>query len=91
MIGDFAERLRSVLSGCSKGAPCQFFADVSPRVGLDTKLLKRVPLSAIRTFANPFRTFLSAVVADVCYLILRHNTTKVRIIFLVTKFIINFA
>ena len=43
-----------------------------PRIGCYSNLLERVPLSAARTFANPFGTLLPAVAANVCNFIFSH-------------------
>ena len=43
--------------------------------GSHLDLLERIPLSAGGAFAYPFRRFLPAVRADVCYLILSHPST----------------
>jgi len=46
-------------------------------MGGDANLAKRVPLAAVRTFANPFGCLLSAVGADVCYFFFCHREGEI--------------
>ena len=68
----FKDGMESPLPTSPKGEGCSAPAG---RVGGRSyaELLERVPLSAGRAFAYPFRTLLSAVVADVHDFVLRHR------------------
>ena len=89
VVGDVAEAEGTVVLGVADRVAAQRGScracSMSASVAGDADFLKRVPLSAGRTFPNPLRRLLAAVGAYVCDLIFCHNECKVTNFFLYSK------